>query len=109
MRLRRGLNQQSASKYADTVVRILAEDFPDLANSYLGMSVRGKIARQVASPDNRFEVIVTFTREWRLHPADVCDDPWRVQLGCHKDNWTEDDIRSSDCVNARLRAIRLED
>jgi hypothetical protein len=103
------ITETLAGRYAFAVHQVLADHFPDLATSYLGMSVRGKIARQAASPDHRFEVIVTYTREWRLHPADVCDDPWRVRLGCHKDNWTEADRRFSDSVNARLRTIRLED
>lgn len=103
------ITENLAGQYADAVINILTEHFPDLRDRLLGPGVRDSIVKQVNDPTRAFETIVTFTREWRLHPADrYDDDPWRVRLGCHKDHWTDADIRFSDSVNARLRAIKLE-
>lgn len=101
----------TAHAYAEAVVAVLAEEFPSVTHgSSLGRMVLQDVAWQAQNPTRSFEVIVTYTREWRLHPEelDFGSDRWRVVLGCHKDHWTEADIRFSDFVNARLRAIRLE-
>lgn len=102
------LTETLAGRYALAVHQVLADHFPDLATSYLGMITRREIARQAASPDNWFELVVTYTREWRLHPIGAGPEPWRVELVCHKNRVTDADVHFSDSVNARLRAIKLE-
>jgi hypothetical protein len=103
------LTETLAGRYATAVIGVLAKDFPDVADDNLGRLVRSDLTKQAASPDHRFELIVTYTREWRLHPVGAGPEPWRVELVCHKNNVTAADVRFSDSVNARLRAIRLED
>ena len=105
------ITEQAAQRYASAVIDVLADYFPSLKNgSLLGRAVPGDIARQAVTPTRAFELIISYTREWRLHPAPALDDDqWRVRIGCHKDNWTEADIRFSDRINARLRAIKMED
>lgn len=100
----------TAHAYAESVVAVLAKEFPAVTpGSSLGRVILQDVAWQAQMPTRSFEVIVTYAREWRLHQDDVRGEPWRVRIGCHKDRWTEADIRFSDSVNARLRAIKLED
>ena len=100
------LTENQAARYAEDVVKVLATDFPIIGDS---LFAEEQIARHAQNPDVPFEMSIDFTREWRLHREDAFKERRRVKLGCHKDNWTEADIRFSDSVNARLRAIRLED
>lgn len=102
------ITEQAAQRYAAAVVAVLASDFPDLQDPGLGRTVRSQLARQVEAPMRSFELIVTYTREWRLHPAAVGDDRWRVKLVCHKNKVTGADLAFGQRVNAALRAIELE-
>jgi hypothetical protein len=105
------ITEQAAQRYAAAVIDVLASEFPDVADQSqgrLGWIARNDVTRQASSPDHWFELIVTYTREWRLHPIGAGLDPWRVELVCHKDRVTDTDIRLSDQINAQLRAIKLE-
>jgi hypothetical protein len=99
------ITEQAAQRYAAAAIRVLAEDFPGVDASY----TTKQIVRHVQNPAEPFETCIDLTREWRLHREDAFNDRRRVLIACHKDNWTEADIRFSDSVNARLRAIKLED
>jgi hypothetical protein len=103
------ITEQAAQRYAAAVIDVLAGHFPDAADDSLGRVVRSDLRKQAASPDHRFELIVTYSRQWRLPPVGAGLEPWRVELVCHKNTVTDEDIRLSDSVNARLRAIWLED
>jgi hypothetical protein len=103
------LTETLAGRYATAVVDVLAGHFPDLKDRSLGRIVPEEVARQAEAPMRSFELIVTYTREWRLHPVGAGLEPWRVELACHKNRPTGEDVRFSDSVNARLRAITLED
>ncbi|MGI5422947.1 hypothetical protein [Actinomadura luteofluorescens] len=99
-----------ADTYADAVLAILAPEFPALDESSLGALgrlVRDDIAAQATMPDRRFEVIVTYTREWRLVPEMVGDDRWRVQIACRRDAPTPDDSARERRINEALRAINV--
>lgn len=99
------ITEQAAQRYAAAVIDVLASDFPAIDAAF----TEERIAQHVLNPHEPFETCIDLTREWRLHREDAFNDRRRVQIGCHKDHWTEADIRFSDSVNARLRAIRLKD
>lgn len=99
------LTEDLAVRYALAVHRVLADDFSDLATTYLGMRTRREISRQAISPDHRFEVIVTYTREWRLTTETTGWDRWRVRLCCYKNRPTGEDAAREKRINEALRAI----
>lgn len=100
-----------AAAYADAVLAVLETEFPDLDESQfggLGRLVRDDIVAQAAMPDRRFEVIVTYTREWRLVPDRSGEDRWRVQIVCRRDNPTADDGVRERRINEALRSITVD-
>lgn len=101
--------EDPAGRYAEAVMTVLAEEFVSLRHdTYTEKIVRNAIIRHAQNPDEPFETSIDLTRNWRLHREDAFRERWRVKIGCHKDNWTEDDIRFSDSVNRKLDAIRVE-
>ncbi|MCW2901766.1 MAG: hypothetical protein JWO67_4031 [Streptosporangiaceae bacterium] len=97
----------AAERYAAAVVGALVDDFPALKDRTLGRIAPEEIARQAEAPMRSFELIVTYTRKWRLHPAPSCEGRGRVKLICHKDNVTKADIRFAQRLNTALQAIEL--
>lgn len=98
---------QAAERYAAAVVQALVDDFPALKDRSLGRLVPEHVARQAEAPMRSFEVIVDYTREWRLHPAPIGGDRWRVCIGCHKDNPTAADAERERRINTALQTIEL--
>jgi hypothetical protein len=101
------ITEQVAQRYAAAVIDILAPDFPAVKDNSLGRILPEEIARQAEAPMRSFELIVTYTREWRLIPAD--GDRRRVQLACFKARASYEESARSRRMNAALRAIDLED
>lgn len=96
----------TAHAYAEAVVAVLTKEFPSVTpGSSLGRIILQDVAWQVQNPTRSFEVIVTYTREWRLHPAAIGEGRWRVKLICHKDRVTEADLAFGQRINAALAAI----
>lgn len=102
----RTLTKALAKQYATAVTAVLAGEFPALRDSSLGRIVPEEIARQAEAPMRWFELIVTYTREWRLVPDRTGDDRWRVQIGCFTDARTSADGEREQRINAALRAIQ---
>lgn len=96
---------QVAERYAANVVKVLAGDFPAVTDDSLGRLVPKHIARQAKAPMWSFEVIVTYTREWRLVPERTGRDRWRVQIACYMDDPTVADGERERRINTALRAL----
>lgn len=97
-----------AASYAEAVIDVLAAEFPALDETRLGSLgrlVQQDVAQQATAPARSFEVIVTYTREWRLVPDRTGEDRWRVQVGCFIDNATTADRQREQRINEALRAI----
>jgi hypothetical protein len=106
----KSLNEELAGRYTDAVMSVLAEHFTELRDdSLLARTLPRDIRQQTIDPSGRFEVIVTYTREWRLHQDVTSFGAWRVVIHCHKDEWTDEDLSFLNHVNTRLRAITMED
>lgn len=102
------LTENLAARYATAVTDALAAEFVSLRHdAYTERMLRRSIIRHAQQPDEPFETCIDMPRNWRLHREDGFRERWRVRLACHKDNWTDKDIRFTDSVNARLRAIKL--
>lgn len=99
---------QVAARYAAAVVKVLASDFPAVTDHSLGRLALEHIARQAEAPMRSFEVIVTYTREWRLVPERTGRDRWRVQIACHMDAPTAADGERERRINATLRALAVD-
>lgn len=99
---------QAAQRYAAAVVDELAAALPGVPLLPHLEQIKDAIVRHALNPSEPFETCIDLTRNWRLHREDAYHDRRCVLMHCHKDNWTDRDIRFSDSVNARLRAIKLE-
>lgn len=100
----------TAHAYAEAVVAVLAEEFPPVTpGSVLGRMVLQDVAWQAQNQSRSFEVVVTYTREWRLTTETTGWGRSRVRLACYKDRPTGEDSRLERRVNEALRAIELED
>ena len=99
------ITEQAAQRYAAAVIDILAGDFPAVKDNSLGRILPEEIARQAEAPMRSFELIVTYTRQWRLHPASIGEGRWRVKLICHKNKVTEADLEFGQRINTALAAI----
>jgi hypothetical protein len=103
------ITEKAAQRYAAAVIEVLAGDFPALKDNALGRIIPRELAQQAEAPSHMFELIVTYTREWRLVPDQTGRDRWRVQVRCHIDRPTAADGKREQRINAALRAIELED
>lgn len=103
------LNESLAEQYATATTAVLADEFPALRDNSLGRIVPEEIARQAESPMRSFEVIVTYTREWRLIPDGPGGRGWRVRLACFLDDPTPAEANRAQRINEALRAIRIEE
>ena len=103
---RSSLVESLAATYAAAVVDVLADEFPALTDNSLGRIVPEDIARQAEAPMRSFELIVTYTREWRLVPDRSGAARWRVQVACFSDEPTAADLQREERLNAALRAIQ---
>jgi hypothetical protein len=101
------ITEQAAQRYAAAVIDVLSCGFPAVKDNSLGRILPVEIARQAEAPLRSFELIVTYTREWRLIPAD--GDHQRVQLACFKARASHEESILSRRINSALRAIDLED
>jgi hypothetical protein len=100
----------TAHAYAEAVVAVLAEEFSHVTTgSSLGRIILQDVAHQAQNQSRSFEVIVTYTREWRLTTETTGWGRSRVRLACYKDRPTGEDARLERRVNEVLRAIKLED
>jgi hypothetical protein len=91
--------------YAASVVRVLREHFPDLADPATAEVVADLIERQVRDPKSSFEVIVDdpISAKWRLK-GDV-DNLRRVHLAIHRLHPREADAELKSTLNDALRAL----
>jgi hypothetical protein len=91
--------------YAASVVRVLREHFPDLADPTTAKVVTDLIERHVRDPQAPFEVIVDdpISAKWRLHADNR--DRCRVLLYIHRARPAEADAELSRTVNDALRAL----
>lgn len=99
------VSEQAAARYAEAVVSALAADFPALKDRTLGRIVPEEVARQAEAPMRSFEVIVTYTRGWRLVPDSR--DRRRVWLVCFLDHPTDADRQRGRRINTALQTIDL--
>lgn len=97
-----------AAAYADAVLAVLKAEFPSLDNGLLDRLVHRHITEQATAPTRSFEVIVTYTRQWRLVPDRANEDQWRVQIACRIDAPTAEDWAREGRINEALRAITVD-
>lgn len=103
------LTESLAAHYAQSVIDVLAAEFSALDETQfggLGRLVQQDVAEQAAAPARSFEVIVTYTRGWRLVPDRSGEARWRVQVACFLDEPTSADADREQRLNAALRAIQ---
>lgn len=94
-----------APDYAESVVRVLREHTPFLADPFDASIVTELIHRQLGEPRDSFEVIVDSPHagNWRLKARS--DDRRRVRLACfHRDRRAMDD-ELERTVNDALKAL----
>jgi len=96
-----------AQRYAHDVIDVLRDDFPALREDYFAREAVRDIASHAYCPAPSFEMIVTYTREWRLMREQTGTDRWRVQIICRRDNPTAEDAEREQRINAALRAIDI--
>lgn len=91
--------------YAASVVKVLREHFPDLADPTTAEVVTDLVERQVRNPRAGFEVIVDdpISARWRLKPDPR--DCNRVRLGCYRLHPREADAELERTVNKALREV----
>lgn len=96
-----------ATLYADQVMRVLWREAGHLLEGSLTDLVHEEVVRQAITPKSGFEVIVTYSQEWRLMPdfGNLDKSRWRAMLACFKDRPTVADQQLEARVNAELRAI----
>ena len=91
--------------YAASVVQVLREHFPDLADPVVATFVTDLIERHARNPQDPFEVIVDdpISAKWRLHADNR--DRCRVLLYIHRASPSDADAGLSRAVNDALRAL----
>src|ERR1039457_3336489 len=94
--------------YAASVVKVLREHFPDLADPATTELVTDLIERHVRDPLAPFEVIVDDPRsaKWRLHADNR--DRRRVLLYIHRASPSDADAEPSRTVQDALRALEFD-
>ena len=97
-----------APSYATSVVRVLREHFPDLADPTTAEVITDLIERQARDPQPGFEVIVDdpASAKWRLHVDNR--DRRRVLLYIHRTRPSDADAELSRTVNDALRALEAD-
>lgn len=103
------LCESIAVRYADLVINELVAVFPGLPATLHFGQIRVGIIHHAMYPDEPFEMSLDMTRHWRLHSESGFNERWRVLLNVHKDDWTSDDVQFVDNVNAKFRAVTLEE
>ena len=91
--------------YAKSVVRVLRDHFPGLADPVVAAVIATAVQRNARDPQPGFEVIVDdpMTSKWRLHADNR--DRRRVLLYIHRARHSEADADLSRTVNEALRAL----
>jgi hypothetical protein len=105
------ITEQAAQRYAAAVHRILADEFPRLADRTLELIVLEQVGRNAELQSRGFELIVDnpTVASWKLVPDHLGDDRWRVQLACCKPRPSHANAERERRVNSALRAIEMED
>jgi hypothetical protein len=97
----------SVDSYAESVVGVLREHFPDLADPMVAAALTTAIKRQVRDPHDAFEFIVDdpVAANWRLKARS--DDRRRVHLACYRIRTArrESDVLLTHTVNGALAAL----
>jgi hypothetical protein len=102
------ITEQAAQRYAAAVIEVLAAHFPDLRDGNLRQAVHNAVAQQAMDPDDWFERVIAWDSAWRLHPGDVYATRRQVHLEAHGYLAAAEEALV-ERINARLRAIELED
>ncbi len=92
--------------YAKSVVQVLREHFPDLADPDVAEVTYHAIDEQLRNPRDSFEFIVDdpFSAKWRL-TAKPGRDRRHVRLRCYRYNRRQSDGDLEDAVNDALQAL----
>jgi hypothetical protein len=92
--------------YAASVVRVLREHFPDLADPDVAEVTYHAINQQMRDPRDSFEFIVDdpFSAKWRLK-AKPGRDRRHIRLRCYRYNRRQSDNDLEDAVNDALAAL----
>jgi hypothetical protein len=95
----------SADTYAESVVGVLREHFPDLTDPMVAAALTTAIKRQVRNPHEAFEFIVDDpgSANWRLKARS--EDRRRVHLACYRRTQRESDVLLTHTVNGALSAL----
>jgi len=92
--------------YARSVVEVLREHFPDLADPDVADVTYHAISQQLRDPQPGFEFIVDdpISAKWRLK-AKPGRDRCHVRLRCYRYNRRQSDNDLEDAVNDALQAL----
>ena len=104
----RGGSEMSAkTSYAESVVGVLREHFPDLTSPITAEIVRRAVDRNASDPHASFEVIVDnpSSANWRL--KGLSKDPRRVHLACYRMTERDSDVQLMHTVNDALSALEV--
>jgi hypothetical protein len=98
--------KQKATRYANTVVRVLAEEFPaDLSNQYVREIITDAVFRHMLNPNDATEIIVDdpSSASWRLKPDR--QNPDRVRIAHMPANPEHINSERERRINVALAAI----
>jgi hypothetical protein len=97
----------TAASYAESVVGVLREHFPDLADPTAAEIIARAVRRQANDPHDAFEVIVDNPRSanWRLRAWR--EDRRRVHLACYRMTERDQDVQFTRTVNDALAALKV--